>query len=280
MFGNSNNKKGEQTFIGHLEAFRKHLVRMSLALVLGAIFCFYFIEEIFDFIILAPTHADFPPYKWLCSLATYFNKPELCMSDVAISFQNIKLSGQFMMSITSSLVFAFIFTFPYIIWEIWRFLKPGLTPKEVKMSSGIIFWISLLFFIGVLFGYYIITPYTVNFFANYKISPQFENIIKIDDYLSTVLSLGLGTGLVFELPVFVYFLSRIGIVNPRFLREYRRYALVAVLVLSAIITPPDMVSQVLVAIPIMILYEISIRVSANVEKRQIAAERKELEKYK
>lgn len=274
------NKPGDQTFIGHLEAFRQHLVRISLAIVIAAIACFYFNHEIFQHIILAPTYTDFPPYQWLCSLANYIDKPELCMTEVPIRFQSNKLSAQFMMSITSSLIFAFIITFPYIVWEIWRFLKPGLTPKEIKMSTGIIFWVSILFFIGVLFGYYIITPYTVNFFANYQISEQFENIFKIDDYTSTVMSLTLGTGLVFELPVIVYFLSRIGIVNPRFLKEYRRYAIVAVLVLSAIITPPDMVSQVLVAIPIMILYEISIRVSARVEKRQIAAERKELEKYK
>ncbi len=279
VFGKKNDSN-DQTFIGHLEAFRKHLMRMALALVLGAILCFVFIEKIFDAIILAPTHASFPPYRWLCSLATSLNMPELCMTDVAISFQNIKLSGQFMMSITSSLVFAFVFTFPYIMWELWRFIKPGLTPREIKMSTGIIFWVSLLFFLGVLFGYYIITPYTVNFFANYKISPQFENIIKIDDYLSTVLSLALGTGLVFELPVIIYFLSKIGIVTARFLREYRRYAIVAVLVLAAVITPPDMVSQILVAIPIMFLYEISIGIAARVEKRKIAAEKKLLQQYK
>ncbi len=276
------NKKtnSDQTFIGHLDAFRKHLMRMSLALVAGAILCFVYIEEIFDVIILAPTHADFPPYIWLCNMANYFQKPELCMTDVNISFQNIELSGQFMMSISASLVFAFIAVFPYIIWEVWRFLKPALTPREVKMSSGIIFWVSMLFFLGVLFGYYIITPYTVNFFANYKISPQFENIIKIDDYLSTVLSLSLGTGLVFELPVFIYFFSKIGIVNPRFLREYRKYAIVAILVLAAVITPPDMVSQIIVAIPIVILYEIGIGISARVEKNQLAAVRRDLEKYK
>lgn len=278
MFGRGSNN--DQTFIGHLEAFRSHLLRMSIALILGAILAFIFIEQIFDLIILAPTHSDFPPYVWLCTLATKFGKPDLCMDDVAISFQNIKLSGQFMMSITSSLVFGFMAAFPYIIYELWKFLKPALTQHELKMSRGMIFWVTLLFFLGVLFGYFIITPYTVNFFANYKISPQFENIIKIDDYLSTVISLALGTGLIFELPIMVFFLSKIGVVNPRFMREYRRYAIVIVLVLAAVITPPDMVSQVIVAIPIMILYEISIGISARVEKKQIEAEKKLLEKYK
>lgn len=277
MFGNKNNS--DQTFIGHLEAFRKHLLRMSIALVLGAIVTFIFIKEIFDIVILAPTYSDFPPYVWLCSIATYFERPELCMEEIPIKFQSVKLSGQFMMSITSSLVFGFMAAFPYIIYQLWLFLKPALTARELKMSRGMIFWVSLLFFLGVLFGYYIITPYTVNFFAGYTISPKFENIFKIDDYVSTVISLALGTGLIFELPVLVYFLSKIGIVNPRFMREYRRYAIVIVLVLAAIITPPDMVSQIIVAIPIMILYEISIGISARIEKRQIAAEKKMLEKY-
>ena len=272
-------KNNDQTFIGHLEAFRKHLLRMSVALVLGAILAFIFIETIFEVVILAPTHADFPPYILLCNIATKLGKPNLCMEDVAISFQNVKLSGQFMMSITSSLVFGFMAAFPYIIYELWQFLKPALTQRELKMSRGMIFWISLLFFLGVAFGYYIITPYTVNFFANYTISPQFENIIKIDDYLSTVISLALGTGLIFELPIVIFFLSKIGVVTPRFLREYRKYAIVVVLVLAAIITPPDMVSQIIVAIPIMILYELSIRISARVEKKQIAAEKKLLEEY-
>ncbi len=277
MFGRGQNN--DQTFIGHLEAFRKHLIRMSLALVLCAILAFVFIEQIFDVIILAPTHSDFPPYVWLCTIATKLGRPSLCMEDVAISFQNVKLSGQFMMSITSALVFGFMAAFPYIIYELWQFLKPALTPRELKMSRGMIFWVSLLFFLGVAFGYYIITPYTVNFFAKYKISPQFENIIKIDDYLNTVVSLALGTGLIFELPILIFFLSKVGVVTPRFLKEYRKYAIVIVLVLAAIITPPDMISQIIVAIPIMILYELSIRISSRVEKRQIAAERKLLDQY-
>lgn len=277
MFGNKNKK--DQTFIGHLDAFRSHLLRMSVALVLAAIFAFIYIEDIFQVIILAPTRADFPPYVWLCDLATKFGKPELCMKEMTIRFQSAKLSAQFMMSITASLVFGFIAAFPYLIYELWKFLKPALTPKELKMSRGIIFWVSLLFFLGVLFGYYIITPYTVNFFANYTLSPQFENIFKIDDYVDTVVSLALGTGLIFELPVVVFFLSKIGIVNPRFMREYRKYAVIIVLVLAAVITPPDAVSQIIVSIPIMILYELSIGISARVEKNQIAAEKKLLEKY-
>lgn len=278
MFGNRN--KSDQTFIGHLDAFRSHLLRMSIALLIGAILAFIFIKDIFELIILAPTRVTFPPYVWLCNLATQFGKPDLCMEEISIRFQSAQLSAQFMMSITSALVFGFIAAFPYLVYELWKFLKPALTPREVQMSRGMIFWVSLLFFLGVLFGYYIITPYTVNFFASYTLNDQFENIFKIDDYLSTVVSLALGTGLIFELPVLVFFLSKIGIINPRFMREYRKYAIVIVLVLAAVITPPDMVSQIIVAIPIMILYEISIGISARVERKQIAAEKKLLEKYK
>jgi len=277
VFGNR--KKGDQTFIGHLDAFRSHLLRMSIALVIGAIVTFVFIEDIFEIVILAPTRIDFPPYVWLCNFAHAIGNPDLCMEEIPMRFQSAKLSAQFMMSITASLVFGFIAAFPYLVYELWQFLKPALSPRELKMSRGMIFWVSLLFLLGVLFGYYIITPYTVNFFASYTISPRFENIFKIDDYVSTVISIALGTGLIFELPVMVFFLSKIGLVNPRFMREYRKYAIIIVLVLAAVITPPDMISQIIVAIPIMILYEISIRISARVEKNQIAAEKKLLDKY-
>ncbi len=275
-----NTPQGELSFVDHLEALRWHLMRMFIVLFAGAILCFIFIDEIFDLVILAPTHASFPPYRWLCSLGELWSMPNLCLQDVEISFQNTKLSGQFMMSITASLTFGFIAAFPYIIYELWKFIKPALTPQELSISRSSIFWISLLFFTGVLFGYYIITPYTVNFFANYKISPEFDNIIKIDDYLSTVMSLVLGAGIIFELPVVVYFLSRVGLLTPGLMRIYRRYALIVVLLLSAIITPPDVFSQILVSIPIMLLYELSIKLSAMVEKRKLIEERKEMKKYK
>jgi sec-independent protein translocase protein TatC len=275
-----NTPQGELSFVDHLEALRWHIMRIIIVMFISGIVCFIFIDEIFDVVILAPTRASFPPYRWLCALGNLWHIPALCLSDVAISFQNTQLSGQFMMSITASITFGFIAAFPYIIYEIWRFIKPALTPKELSISRSSIFWISLLFFAGVLFGYYIITPYTVNFFANYKISPEFENIIKIDDYLSTLMSLVIGAGLIFELPVVVYFLSKVGLLTPNLMRTSRKYALVIVLVLSAIITPPDVFSQILVAIPIMFLYEISIKLSARVEKRKLEEERREIEKYK
>ena len=260
-------------FVDHLEALRWHLVRMAVALFIFSVVAYIYIEEIFDRVILAPTHKEFPSYVWLCKLGDLLHLKELCLEDVKISFQNTQLSGQFMMSFSAAFSFGFVLAFPYMIWELWRFIKPALTLRELKHSRGIIFWISLLFFFGVWFGYFIITPYTVNFFASYTLSNQFQNIIKIDDYLDSLLSLVLGTGLVFELPVAVYFLSKLGMLTPAFMKEYRKYAIVIILVIAAVITPPDVVSEVIVCISLWILYEISIVISGRVQKERIRKEK-------
>ncbi|MFZ4752676.1 MAG: twin-arginine translocase subunit TatC [Chitinophagaceae bacterium] len=263
----------EMGFVDHLEALRWHVVRSAVVMFGCAIIAFVFIGEIFDNIILAPTKSSFPSYKWLCWLGEQIKIDSLCLGDVEISFQNTQLSGQFMMSFSSAFVFGFIAAFPYIIWELWRFIKPALSIRELKHARGLIFWVSLLFFFGVSFGYFIITPYTVNFFAGYTLSEQFQNIIKIDDYLDTLIGLVLGTGLVFELPVLVYFLSKLGILTPKFMNTYRKYAVVFILILAAVITPPDVFSQIIVTIPLWILYEISIFISARVEKDRLKRER-------
>ena len=270
---NESNPSQEIGFVDHLEALRWHLVRMAIALFICSIVAFIYIGDIFDKIILAPTHKDFPSYIWLCKLGEILHIKNLCLEDVKMSFQNTQLSGQFMMSFSAAFLFGFIISFPYLMWELWRFIRPALTARELKNSTGIIFWVSLLFFLGVLFGYYIITPYTVNFFANYTLSNQFQNIIKIDDYLDSVMGLALGTGLVFELPVVVFFLSKVGILTPDFMRTYRKYALVIILVVAAVITPPDVFSQVIVTIPLWILYEVSIFLSAKVYKEKLRKEK-------
>ncbi len=260
-------------FVDHLEALRWHLVRMAIALFICSVVAYIYVGEIFDYVILAPTHKEFPSYVWLCKLGELLHVSSLCLEDVKISFQNTQLSGQFMMSFSAAFLFGFIISFPYLAWELWRFIRPALTERELKSSRGIIFWVSLLFFFGVWFGYFIITPYTVNFFAAYTLSSQFQNIIKIDDYLDSVMSLVLGTGLVFELPVAVYFLSKLGILTPSFMRTYRKYAIVIILVIAAVITPPDAVSQIIVTIPLWILYEISIYISGRVQKERIRKEK-------
>ncbi len=260
------NRNAEMTFVDHLEALRWHVVRSLLAILVFAIFAFVKIEWIFQHIILAPTHSSFPSYRVLCWLGQKIHVASLCMKDVEISFQSNELSTQFMMSFSSAFVFGFIAASPYVFWEVWRFIKPALSPYELKQSRGVIFWVSALFFFGVAFGYYILAPYTVNFFASYQLSPQFHNIFKIDDYLDNIISLTIGTGLVFQLPVMVYFFSKVGILTPGFMRNVRKYAVLIILVVAAVITPPDMFSMIIVAIPLVLLYEISIRISGIVEK--------------
>jgi sec-independent protein translocase protein TatC len=256
------------SFVDHLDALRWHIFRILIAIIVCGIFAFINIEAIFQNIVLAPTHKTFPSYKVLCWLGQKLHVASLCMQDVPINFQATELSTQFMMSFSSSFVFGFIIASPYVFYEIWRFIKPALSPYELKQSRGVIFWVSALFFFGVAFGYFILVPYTVNFFASYQLSPQFQNIFKIDDYLDNIISLTLGTGLVFQLPVFVFFLSKVGILTPNFMREIRKYAILIILVVAAVITPPDMFSMIIVAIPLVFLYEVSIHISGIVDKKR------------
>jgi sec-independent protein translocase protein TatC len=262
------NQSQEMSFVDHLDALRWHIFRMLISIIICAIVAFFNIEYIFQHIILAPTHKTFPSYKVLCWLGQKLQISSLCMQDVPINFQSTELSTQFMMSFSSSFVFGFIIASPYVFWEIWRFIKPALSPYEIKQSRGVIWMVSALFFFGVAFGYFILAPYTINFFASYQLSPQFQNIFKIDDYLDNMISLTIGTGLVFQLPVLVFFLSKVGILTPSFMREIRKYAILIILVVAAVITPPDMFSMIIVAIPLIILYEISIYISGIIEKKR------------
>jgi sec-independent protein translocase protein TatC len=270
---NSGTDKAEMNFVDHLEALRWHVVRSVIALIISTIFCFINIQFIFNHIILGPTRQHFPTYKWLCSLSKLLHTKALCLETVKLKFQATELSTQFMMSISSSVVFGFILACPYIFWELWRFVKPALNSFELKQSRGVVLWVTLLFLFGVGFGYYILSPFTINFFATYQLSPDFENIFKIDDYLSNIISLIIGCGIVFQLPVVVFFLSKIGILTPSFMKNVRRYAIVIILVVAAVITPPDVFSMVLVSIPLIFLYEVSIGISGRIEAKRKAKEK-------
>lgn len=248
-------------FVDHIEALRWHIIRSVLAIIIAAIVTFFNIEWIFDKIILGPAHTDFISYKVLCQFGHMIHIDALCLDKVNLKFQNTELSGQFMMSFSVSFMIGFIVAFPYVFWELWRFIKPALRENEVRWARGIVFWTSLLFFMGVCFAYYVIAPFTINFFANYQLSPSFENIITMSNYYDTMSDLVLGLGIVFELPVVVFFLSRIGLLTPQLMRSKRNYAVLIIFVLSAIITPPDWFSIWIVAIPLIILYEAGIRIS-------------------
>ena len=264
---NADNPEGEMAFTDHLEALRWHLFRSIVAIFVAAIFVFVNISWVFDNIILGPAKKDFLSYRALCYLADVFSTPALCLQEIKLEFQNTQLSGQFLISFSSSIMIGFIVAFPYVFWEFWKFIKPALKETELKLARGIVFWSSMLFFIGVLFAYYIIVPFTINFFANYTLSAQFHNIITISNYYDTLFDVILGMGIVFELPILIYFLTKIGIVTPMFLRDKRRYAILVIVVLSAFISPPDAFSLFFIAVPLVFLYEVGIIISARIAKK-------------
>ena len=250
-------------FLDHVEELRWHIIRSAIAVIVAAILVFWKVEWIFDKVILGPAHSDFISYKWFCAFGRLMHYDGFCLGDVKMDFQNTAVTGQFMMSLSVSLMLGFILSFPFILWELWKFIKPALKPSEIKMARGIVFWCSLLFFAGVLFSYYIVVPYTINFFGNYQLSSKVKNIITLDNYYDTTSNLIIAMGAVFELPVIVYFLSRIGILTPQFMRTQRRYAILILFILAEIITPPDLFSCLFVFIPLYALYEASVSISAR-----------------
>lgn len=257
------------SFLQHLEELRWHLVRSAAAIFIFAVIAFLNKEFVFDGLILAPKNPDFPTYKFLCMLGEKFNLgDDICIRELSFTLINIDLSGQFSTHMMVSIYAGLILAFPYVIWELWRFIKPGLYEKERKYANGIVFFTTLLFFLGVLFGYYVITPMSINFLGTYQVSALVANQISLSSFISTVTTLTFVTGLVFELPILVYFLTKIGVLTPVFMRQYRRHAIVVLLIIAAIITPPDVTSQILVCIPLLALYEISIFVSAYVLKKE------------
>ncbi|MEI8279377.1 MAG: twin-arginine translocase subunit TatC [Bacteroidota bacterium] len=269
------NPLGEMSFMDHIEDLRWHIVRGLIAVIIAAIFVFIKIEWIFEHIILAPAKSDFISYKWLCWLGKVLHIDSLCLGAINLKFQNTELAGQFIMSFSVSFLLGFIIAFPYVFWEIWKFIRPALKDREAKSARGIVFWCTLLFFTGILFSYYIIVPYTINFFAGYQLSASFQNIITMDNYYDTMNDMILGMGIIFELPIVVYFLSRAGILTPKLMRDKRRYAILILLIIAEVITPPDWFSCFLVFIPLYILYEMSIAISVRAvnQRKKRQAER-------
>lgn len=265
------NKEKEMGFLDHLEILRWHLVRSVLAVIVFAIVAFIFHDFIFDNIIFAPKESDFWTNRKLCELSDLLNSDFLCINQNTMDIYNINFTGQFSTHIMVSLVIGVIIGFPYLFWEFWRFVKPGLYEKEAKNSRGSIFYTSFLFILGVLFGYYLIVPLSINFLSNYTVSSQVANEINLGSYISTVTSIVLAAGVVFELPILVYFLAKIGLVNSAFLKKYRRHAIIVILALAAVITPPDVFSQILVGLPLLLLYEVGIYIAKRIEKKNAQA---------
>jgi sec-independent protein translocase protein TatC len=270
-------QQSEMSFMEHLEVLRWHLVRSVIAILVFMIAAFSFKSIVFDYIILAPTHNDFPTYKWFCDFSNFIGKGDsLCFSELKFDLININLSGQFTTHLLVSFVAGIILAFPYVLFEIWRFVKPGLHETEIRYARALIFSGSLLFFFGILFGYFLIAPLSIQFLGNYTISDAVANQISLNSYISTLTTIVLATGLVFQLPLLVYFLAKFGIVSSQMMRLYRKHAFVLSLVLAAILTPPDVSSQILMAIPLVVLYELSIWVAKAVEKKEKAQEIKRI----
>ena len=270
-------ESAEMSFIDHLEALRWHLVRAVIAWLAAAIAIFVYIDWVFDNLVYAPARSNFVTYTALCNLSHKLHLGEsLCMPPVNIPLQGNTISGPFMSALSIAMIGGIIVAFPYLFWELWKFIKPALSSKEIKYARGSIFWVSLCFFAGAAFGYFLLAPFTFNFLANFTLGSTgaYKYMPTLDDYIDTLNSIILGCGIAFELPVLAYVLAKIGIISAKFLRTYRKYAFVVILIVAAVITPsPDWTSQTIVAIPLLLLYEISVILCARVDKQKAKEEK-------
>lgn len=269
QFDDDPHQDNEMSFLEHLEELRWNIIRAVGSILIFTILAFIFIDEIYYNIILAPSRADFWTYQMTCKLAQITGADGLCIDKLNLELQSREMAGQFTMAMLSALIIGLLFAFPYAFWEIWRFVKPGLRPSERRATRGAVFYVTFLFITGVLFGYYIVAPLAINFLANFQLDPRIKNQFDITSYVGLLSVLTLACGLTFQLPVVAFVLSKIGLLTPKFMREFRRHSYVVILILAAIITPsPDVLSQVLVALPLFLLYEISIWVSGWVERNK------------
>jgi sec-independent protein translocase protein TatC len=259
----------EMSFLDHLEELRWVLVRSTLAILVLAVFTFFVSDYLFDVIIFGPKSPDFITYRLFCDLSHQLGFADsICVTEMPFIIQNINVEGQINILVWTCITTGFILAFPYILLQLWNFISPALYENERKYAKLFIFIASLLFFTGVLFGYFVVVPMSVNFFATFKVSDVVQNQFSFDSYIGMIKTSVIASGLFFELPVIIYFLTKLGLVTPKFLRDYWRYAVVIILIVAAIVTPPDVVSQLIVAIPMLLIYEISIFISVIVYKNQ------------
>ena len=271
--------EAEMSFFDHLDVLRGHLVRASIAIVVFTVLAFSYYDFIFDEIIMGPGRTDFWTYRMMCAAVEKFNLgADFCVTKLNFEIINTELGGQFTLQLNSSLMIGIVLGVPYLLFEIWRFVKPALKEEERKSATGFVFWSSLLFIIGLLFGYYVVSPLSVNFLTNYEVSEIINNQITIDSYFSVIATLSIGAGITFELPTIIYILSKLGIMTPQFMRSSRRYATVIILIIAAVVTPtPDLIIMLTVSLPLFLLYEVSIFISARVERNK---KKEEIEFYK
>lgn len=255
----------EMSFLEHLEDLRWHVLRSIVAILITALAAFLAKNFVFDVLLFGPKKTDFLTYKILCQVSNLIGFDDsFCISELPFRIQSRTMAGQFSAHIWTSITLGFVVAFPYVVYQFWKFISPGLYANEKKTASGFISISSLLFFMGVLFGYYVVTPLSIRFLGTYNVSAEIFNDFDLNSYTALVRASVLASGLIFELPILVYYLTKIGLITPELMRKYRKIALVLVMFLSAVITPPDVASQIIVAIPVLILYEMSIFISKRV----------------
>lgn len=260
---------GEMSFLDHLEELRWVLVRSSVAILIGATVAFTFSSWIFDNIVFAPKDSNFITYRFFCEIAQRYDfDKSFCVTEIPFEIQSRTLDGQFSTDLWTSITAGIIIAVPFILYQLWKFISPALYANERKYAVWFILSTSVLFFLGVLFGYFVIMPLSINFLGNYKISDVVKNDIDLDSYLSLIKTTVLSCGIVFEMPILIYFLAKIGLVTADFLRKYRKHSFVIILIIAAVVTPPDVVSQVIVTIPLVVLYEASILIAARMNKNK------------
>lgn len=266
--------EAEMSFFDHLDVLRGHLIRASIAIIVFTVAAFSYYTFIFDEIIMAPGRVDFWTYRMMCAAVEKFSLgPEFCVTSLDYEIINTELGGQFTLQLNSSLMIGVVLGVPYLFFEIWRFVKPALHENERRSATGFVFWASLLFIIGLLFGYYIVSPLSINFLANFEVSKIISNKITIDSYFSIIATLSIGSAITFELPTIIFILSKLGIMTPQFMRSSRRYAAVLILIIAAVVTPTaDLIIMLTVSLPLFLLYELSIHISAMVERNKKKAE--------
>lgn len=252
----------QMSFLQHLDELRWRLVRVAIVVISVAVFLWIYQEWVMNHVFLVLKEKEFITFKLLCS---YFG---VCVSDTTVKMQSMTVSGQFNYAMMMSIMGGLIISAPYIFYQMWSFVKPGLKKNEIQAAKGMVFYVSLCFFLGVFFGYFVVAPLTVQFFGSFQISPEIENNFTVGSYMGTVISTVFYTGILFLLPIVSYVLTKIGLIGPEFLKKYRRHAIVIILIISAVITPPDMLSQIIVSIPIIVLYEIGIVVSKRTSKNK------------
>ncbi|MBC8046533.1 MAG: twin-arginine translocase subunit TatC [Fimbriimonadaceae bacterium] len=262
--------KNELSFLEHLEDLRWHIIRSLVVVIVFSVFFLVYPQFIFDKIILAPKDPNFITYKIFCDLGEKLNLNGICIDALDYKLFYLNLSSPFFLYLKIAIMGGLIFAFPYLLFELWRFVKPALYHNEIKNLGGIVLIASLLFYVGAFFGYFLLAPFSINFLATFTLSNQIENQFTFDSYLGILTGMVLWTGVIFEIPMVAYFLAKLGLLGKQFMAKNRKYAFVAGLILAAVITPSgDAFSLFLVATPLWLLYEISIVVVRNVEKKRL-----------